>query len=184
MRYSLTSRPPALTGLTCCNGKGSTRRRRALLITPGLSALGASRGLGEAVTGFSVGDEVCALLAGGGYAEKVAVHAGQVLPVPDGTSVVEAGGLMEVACTVYSNVVQLAGLAAGETLLIHGGASGIGTFAIQLGRALGARVACTAGSRRQARPLPGAGRRAGDPATRTRTSSRRSRSSPADAAPT
>ena len=114
---------------------------------PGLECAGRISGLGDDVTGFSVGDEVCALLAGGGYAEKVAVHAGQVLPVPDGTSVVEAGGLMEVACTVYSNVVQLAGLAAGETLLIHGGGSGIGTFAIQLGRALGARVACTAGSK-------------------------------------
>ncbi|HXS64001.1 MAG TPA: NAD(P)H-quinone oxidoreductase [Streptosporangiaceae bacterium] len=114
---------------------------------PGLECSGRVCGLGENVTGFSVGDEVCALLAGGGYAEKVAVHAGQVLPVPDGTSVVDAGGLMEVACTVYSNVVQLSGLAAGETLLIHGGASGIGTFAIQLGRALGARVACTAGSK-------------------------------------
>jgi putative PIG3 family NAD(P)H quinone oxidoreductase len=114
---------------------------------PGLECAGRISGLGEDVTGFSLGDEVCALLAGGGYAEKVAVHAGQVLPVPDGTSVVEAGGLMEVACTVYSNVVQLAGLAAGETLLIHGGGSGIGTFAIQLGRALGARVACTAGSK-------------------------------------
>jgi putative PIG3 family NAD(P)H quinone oxidoreductase len=114
---------------------------------PGLECSGRIAGLGEAVTGFSVGDEVCALLAGGGYAEKVAVNAGQVLPVPDGASLVDAGGLMEVACTVYSNVVQLSGLAAGETLLVHGGASGIGTFAIQLGRALGARVACTAGSR-------------------------------------
>ncbi len=113
---------------------------------PGLECSGRISGLGENVTGFSAGDEVCALLAGGGYAEKVAVHAGQVLPVPEGTSVVDAGGLMEVACTVYSNVVRLSGLAAGETLLIHGGASGIGTFAIQLGRALGARVACTAGS--------------------------------------
>src|SRR5579863_1566332 len=113
---------------------------------PGLECSGRITGLGENVTGSSVGDEVCALLAGGGSAEKVAVHAGQVLPVPEGASLVEAGGLPEVACTVYSNVVQLAGLAAGETLLIHGGGSGIGTFAIQLGRALGARVACTAGS--------------------------------------
>jgi putative PIG3 family NAD(P)H quinone oxidoreductase len=113
---------------------------------PGLECSGHISGLGENVTGFSVGDEVCALLAGGGYAEKVAVDAGQVLAVPEGTSLVDAGGLMEVACTVYSNVVQLSGLAAGETLLVHGGASGIGTFALQLGRALGARVACTAGS--------------------------------------
>ncbi len=110
-----------LTGLTCCNGKGSTRRRRAPRITPGWSALDASLASGANVTGFAVGDEVCALLAGGGYAEKVAVDAGQVLPIPDGTSLTGAAGLMEVACTVYSNVVHLAGLAAGETLLIHGG---------------------------------------------------------------
>jgi putative PIG3 family NAD(P)H quinone oxidoreductase len=113
---------------------------------PGLECSGRIASLGANVTGFSVGDEVCALLAGGGYAEKVAVHAGQVLPLPDGTTLVDAGGLPEVACTVHSNVVQLSGLAAGETLLIHGGGSGIGTFAIQLGKALGARVACTAGS--------------------------------------
>jgi putative PIG3 family NAD(P)H quinone oxidoreductase len=113
---------------------------------PGLECSGRVAGLGANVTGFAAGDEVCALLAGGGYAEKVAVDAGQVLPIPDGTTLLDAAGLMEVACTVYSNVVHLAGLAAGETLLIHGGASGIGTFAIQLGRALGARVACTAGS--------------------------------------
>ena len=113
---------------------------------PGLECSGHVAGLGANVTGFAVGDEVCALLAGGGYAEKVAVDAGQVLPIPDGTTLTGAAGLMEVACTVYSNVVHLAGLAAGETLLIHGGGSGIGTFAIQLGRALGARVACTAGS--------------------------------------
>src|SRR5712691_3413864 len=114
---------------------------------PGLECAGRIASLGANVTGFSVGDEVCALLAGRGYAEKVAVHVGQVLPAPEGTSVVDAAGLPEVACTVYSNVVQLSGLAAGETLLVHGGASGIGTFAIQLGRVLGARVACTAGSR-------------------------------------
>jgi putative PIG3 family NAD(P)H quinone oxidoreductase len=113
---------------------------------PGMECSGRISRLGKNVTGFAAGDEVCALLAGGGYAEKVAVDAGQVLPIPDGTSLVDAAGLPKVACTVYSNVVDLAGLAAGETLLIHGGASGIGTFAIQLGRALGARVACTAGS--------------------------------------
>lgn len=113
---------------------------------PGLECSGRIAGLGAEVTSFSVGDEVCALLAGGGYAEKVAVDAGHVLPIPAGTTLLDAAGLMEVACTVYSNVVHLSGLAAGETLLIHGGGSGIGTFAIQLGRALGARVACTAGS--------------------------------------
>ena len=113
---------------------------------PGLECSGRISALGEGVTGWQVGDEVCALLSGGGYAERVAVPAGQVLPVPRGVTVADAAALPEVACTVHSNVVQLAGLAAGETLLVHGGASGIGTMAIQLGRAIGARVACTAGS--------------------------------------
>ncbi|HXP19318.1 MAG TPA: NAD(P)H-quinone oxidoreductase [Streptosporangiaceae bacterium] len=113
---------------------------------PGLECSGRISALGEGVTGWQVGDEVCALLSGGGYAERVAVPAGQVLPVPGGVTVADAAALPEVACTVHSNVVQLAGLAAGETLLVHGGASGIGTMAIQLGRAIGARVACTAGS--------------------------------------
>jgi len=113
---------------------------------PGMECSGRISRLGSDVTGWKVGDEVCALLAGGGYAERVAVPAGQVLPVPDGVSVIDAAALPEVACTVHSNVVTLAGLAPGETFLVHGGASGIGTMAIQLARALGARVACTAGS--------------------------------------
>ncbi len=113
---------------------------------PGLECAGTIAALGAGVAGWQVGDQVCALLSGGGYAEQVAVPAGQVLPVPAGLSVTEAAALPEVACTVYSNVVQVAGLRAGETLLVHGGASGIGTLAIQLGKALGARVACTAGS--------------------------------------
>jgi putative PIG3 family NAD(P)H quinone oxidoreductase len=102
--------------------------------------------VGEDVDGWSVGDEVCALLAGGGYAEKVLVPAGQVMPVPDGLELVTAGALPEVACTVWSNVFMVAGLQQGETLLVHGGAGGIGTFAIQLAHALGARVITTAGS--------------------------------------
>lgn len=114
---------------------------------PGLECAGTIAALGAGVAGWQVGDQVCALLSGGGYAERVAVPAGQVLPVPAGLSVTEAAALPEVACTVYSNVVQVAGLRAGETLLVHGGASGIGTLAIQLGKALGAQVACTAGSR-------------------------------------
>jgi putative PIG3 family NAD(P)H quinone oxidoreductase len=93
-----------------------------------------------------VGDEVAALLGGGGYAEQVAVPAGQLLPRPAAMSLVEAGGLAEVTCTVWSNVFMIAGLRPGETLLVHGGASGIGTTAIQLAAALGARVAVTAGS--------------------------------------
>ncbi|GLY88067.1 NAD(P)H-quinone oxidoreductase [Actinoallomurus iriomotensis] len=113
---------------------------------PGLEASGRIAALGEGVTGWSVGDEVCALLAGGGYAERVAVPAGQVLPVPKGVSLVEAAGLPEVVCTVWSNVFMLAGLREGESFLVHGGSSGIGTMAIQLAKAHGARVLCTAGS--------------------------------------
>jgi putative PIG3 family NAD(P)H quinone oxidoreductase len=112
----------------------------------GMECSGRISRLGSDVTSWKVGDEVCALLAGGGYAERVAVPAGQVLPVPEGISIIDAAALPEAACTVHSNVVSLAGLAPGEVFLVHGGASGIGTMAIQLGRALGARVACTAGS--------------------------------------
>ncbi|SCE71794.1 putative NAD(P)H quinone oxidoreductase, PIG3 family [Micromonospora viridifaciens] len=111
---------------------------------PGLECSGVVAALGPGVTGWQVGDEVCALLAGGGYAERVAVPAGQLLPVPAGVDLVDAAALPEVACTVWSNVVQLARLAEGETLLVHGGGSGIGTFAIQLGVALGATVVVTA----------------------------------------
>ncbi|MBB5787368.1 putative PIG3 family NAD(P)H quinone oxidoreductase [Jiangella mangrovi] len=89
---------------------------------------------------------MCALLSGGGYAERVAVPAGQLLQVPAGVDLVTAAALPEVFCTVWSNVVMTAGLRKGEVLLVHGGASGIGTAAIQIGRALGARVAVTAGS--------------------------------------
>lgn len=96
------------------------------------------------VEGWQVGDEVCALLAGGGYAEKVAVPAGQLLPVPSGVSLVEAAALPEVACTVWSNLILVAGLRAGQTLLVHGGGSGIGTFAVQFAKALGVKVITTA----------------------------------------
>jgi putative PIG3 family NAD(P)H quinone oxidoreductase len=117
---------------------------------PGLEASGRIAALGEGVTGWRVGDEVCALLAGGGYAERVAVPAGQVLPIPQGVSLVEAAGLPEVVCTVWSNVFMLAGLREGESFLVHGGASGIGTAAIQLAKARGARVLCTVGSEEKA----------------------------------
>jgi putative PIG3 family NAD(P)H quinone oxidoreductase len=112
---------------------------------PGLECSGTVAAVGEGVE-LPVGTPVCALLAGGGYAEKVVVPSGQVLPVPSGMDVVTAASLPEVACTVWSNVVLTAGLVAGETLLVHGGAGGIGTHAIQVGKALGARVAVTAGS--------------------------------------
>jgi putative PIG3 family NAD(P)H quinone oxidoreductase len=109
---------------------------------PGLECSGRIGGLGAGVTGWRVGDEVCALLGGGGYAERVAVPAGQLMPVP--TKVLEAAALPEVACTVWSNLVGVARLAEGETLLVHGGGSGIGTFAIQFATARGARVFTTA----------------------------------------
>ena len=112
----------------------------------GLECSGVVSAVGPDVEDWSVGDEVCALLAGGGYAEKVLVPAGQVMPVPNGVDLVTAGALPEVACTVWSNVFMIAGLQKGETLLVHGGAGGIGTFAIQLAHALGARVITTAGS--------------------------------------
>ena len=112
----------------------------------GLEASGTISAVGEGVKEWSVGDTACALLAGGGYAEKVAVPAGQLLPVPSGVSLVDAAALPEVACTVWSNVFMLAGLKSGECLLVHGGASGIGTMAIQLAHRRGARVAVTAGS--------------------------------------
>jgi putative PIG3 family NAD(P)H quinone oxidoreductase len=113
---------------------------------PGLECAGTVAALGDGVAGLAVGDEVCALLAGGGYAQKVVVPAGQVLPVPSTVDLVTAAGLPEIACTVWSNVVMTAGLSEGDTLLVHGGAGGIGTHAIQVGKALGARVAVTAGS--------------------------------------
>jgi putative PIG3 family NAD(P)H quinone oxidoreductase len=112
----------------------------------GLECSGRIAEVGEGVETWRVGDEVCALLAGGGYATKVKVPAVQVLPVPDGVDLVTAGSLPEVACTVWSNVVSHGALKAGETFLVQGGSSGIGTHAIQVAKALGARVAATAGS--------------------------------------
>jgi putative PIG3 family NAD(P)H quinone oxidoreductase len=111
---------------------------------PGLECSGTVTGLGERVTRWRVGDQVCALLGGGGYAQRVAVRAEHCLPVPDGVNLVDAAGLPEVACTVWSNVYDLGHLQPGETLLVHGGGSGIGTFAIQLAVATGARVLTTA----------------------------------------
>ncbi|HUO38309.1 MAG TPA: NAD(P)H-quinone oxidoreductase [Mycobacterium sp.] len=112
----------------------------------GMEASGVIAELGEDVAGWSVGQEVTALLAGGGYAEFVAAPAPQVMPVPDGIGLVAAAALPEVACTVWSNLVMTANLIQGQTLLIHGGASGVGTHAIQVARQLGARTAVTAGS--------------------------------------
>jgi putative PIG3 family NAD(P)H quinone oxidoreductase len=112
----------------------------------GLECSGTVSELGTGVTGLEIGDEVCALLSGGGYATRVAVPAGQVMPKPDGVDLVTAAALPEVAATVWSNVVMVAGLRSNDTLLVHGGAGGIGTFAIQLAAVLGARVLATAGT--------------------------------------
>jgi putative PIG3 family NAD(P)H quinone oxidoreductase len=112
----------------------------------GLECSGTVAAVGAGVSDWSVGDEACALLAGGGYAEIVAVPAGQLLPVPRGIDLISAAALPEVFCTVWSNAFMIAGLQRGEVLLVHGGSGGIGTAAIQLGAAVGATVAVTAGS--------------------------------------
>lgn len=131
--------------------RADVQQRRGLYPPP----QGASEYLGLEVSGrigdpgtsgFSCGQEVVALLAGGGYAEQVAVPAGQVLPVPNGVALVDAASLPEVAATVYSNLVMAAHLGTGDTVLIHGGAGGIGTLAIQLATALGAVPLATVGS--------------------------------------
>jgi putative PIG3 family NAD(P)H quinone oxidoreductase len=111
---------------------------------PGLECSGRVEAVGANVTRWHQGDEVCALLGGGGYAEKVAVRAEHCLPVPRGVSVQDAAALPEVACTVWSNVFGIGALKPLDTLLVHGGGSGIGTFAIQLASARGARVVTTA----------------------------------------
>ena len=112
----------------------------------GLECSGVISEVGEGVTGWSDGDEVCALLSGGGYAERVAVPAGQLLPRPAGVELATAAALPEVTCTVWSNVFLLARLRRGDNFLVHGGSSGIGTMAIQLAARAGARVFTTAGT--------------------------------------
>ena len=113
---------------------------------PGLEVSGTIAALGPGVTGWAPGMRVCALLSGGGYASRTTVPAGQLLAVPPSVDLVEAAALPEVVCTVYSNVFMAARLTAGETFLMHGGSSGIGTMAIQLAKHFGATVAVTAGS--------------------------------------
>jgi putative PIG3 family NAD(P)H quinone oxidoreductase len=113
----------------------------------GMEVSGVIEAVGDDVAAdWTVGQEVCALLAGGGYAEYVAVPAGQLLPHPVGLDLLDSAGVPEVACTVWSNLVMTAHLHEGQLLLMHGGASGVGSHAIQIGRALGVRVAVTAGS--------------------------------------
>lgn len=112
----------------------------------GLECSGRIAAIGPGVTNLAIGDEACALLSGGGYAEQVAVPAGQVMPLPPGVDLVTAASIPEVACTVWSNLIDVAHLGRGDVVLLHGGAGGIGTHAIQLAKALGATVAVTAGS--------------------------------------
>ncbi len=143
----------AITVAATAVNRADVMQRRGLYPPPpgvteviGLECSGTIAALGEGVEGHAVGDEVCALLAGGGYAETVVVPVGQVMAVPGGVDLVTAAALPEVACTVWSNVFMVAGLKPTETVLVHGGAGGIGTFAIQLAHQLGARVMTTAGS--------------------------------------
>lgn len=112
----------------------------------GLECAGTITAVGADVTAWSVGDRVCALLDGGGYADEVVVPSSQVMPVPSGVSLIEAAAIPEVACTVYSNLAMIAGVTAGHSVLIHGAGGGIGTFAIQWASAIGADVITTAGS--------------------------------------
>src|SRR6266576_4601415 len=112
----------------------------------GMECSGTLAAVGDGVDGWPPGAEVCALLAGGGYAEQVVVPTGQLLPVPRGVDLVTAAGLPEVTCTVWANVFMLAALRPHETFLVHGGAGGIGTMAIQLAHRHGATVLCTAGT--------------------------------------
>lgn len=118
---------------------------------PGLEVSGRIAAVGEGVSGLSVGDEVCALVISGGYAEYAVAEAGQCLPKPEAVTLVDCGGIPETFFTVYSNVVQRGRLAAGETFLVHGGSSGIGSTAIQIAREMGARVLATAGSAEKCR---------------------------------
>lgn len=113
---------------------------------PGLEVAGTVAGLGHNVTGLALGDEVCALVAGGGYAEYCVAPAGQCLPVPHGVPLLEAAAIPETFFTVWTNLIERGRLTSGESVLIHGGASGIGTTAIQLAKAFGAYVIATAGS--------------------------------------
>ncbi|XP_061363050.1 uncharacterized protein LOC133306704 isoform X2 [Gastrolobium bilobum] len=134
----------ALNGADMQQRKGSYPPPKDASPYLGLECSGAIESVGKNVSRWKIGDQVCAILSGGGYAEKVAVPAGQVLPVPSGISLKDATSFPEVACTVWSTVFMTSRLSQGETLLIHGGSSGIGTFAIQIAKYRGARVFVTA----------------------------------------
>lgn len=124
---------------------------------PGLEVSGRIVALGEGVSGLGLGDEVCALVISGGYAEFAVAEAGHCLPRPAALTLIDAGGIPETFFTVYSNVVQRGRLASGETFLVHGGSSGIGSTAIQIAKRMGARVLTTAGSAEKCRFCEGLG---------------------------
>ncbi len=142
---------------------------------PGLEVAGVVERVGAGVHGWETGDEVCALVSGGGYAEYCVAPAPQCLPVPKGMDFVAAAAIPETFFTVWTNVFERGRLQAGESILVHGGSSGIGTTAIQLARAFGARVFATAGSAREVRGVRAARRRAGDQLPRRRFRRRGSR---------
>ncbi|MCK5778737.1 MAG: NAD(P)H-quinone oxidoreductase [Rhodospirillales bacterium] len=130
----------------CVQRQGHYAPPEGVTDIPGLEVAGEVVALGEGVAGFTAGDKVCALVAGGGYAEYVCAPVPQVLPVPAGLSIVEAAALPETCMTVWTNVFERGHLTPGEALLVHGGSSGIGTTAIQIASQLGSRVMATAGS--------------------------------------
>ena len=135
-----------VNGADLAQRRGTYPSPRSAPSWPGLEVSGTIAERGAGVTRFTVGDEVCALIPGGGYAEQVVVDARLVLPVPQGVSLLDSAGLPEVCATVFSNVFMLANLQPGETLLVHGGSSGIGSMAIQLAVAHGAKVLTTVGN--------------------------------------
>ena len=136
----------------CLQRQGSYPPPPSASDLPGLEVAGHIVALGESVNSWSIGDEVCALLTGGGYAEYCTAPAPQCLPVPSGLTLQQAAALPETFFTVWSNIFDRAHLQPGESLLVHGGASGIGTTAIQLAKALGARVFATVGGSEKIQP--------------------------------
>ena len=143
--FAGVNRPDALQRAGLYNPPANASR------LPGLECSGTVVATGPGVTRWDIGDKVCALLPGGGYAEYAATHESHALPIPNGLSLRDAACLPETCFTVWSNVVMRGGLKGGERFLVHGGTSGIGTTAIQIARALGARVFATAGSDAKAR---------------------------------
>jgi len=143
LAYAGVNRPDAL------QRAGSYAPPASASPLPGLEGSGTVVEVGPGVTRWKIGDQVCALLPGGGYAEYAVCHEGHALPIPEGVSMRDAAGLPETCFTVWSNLVMRGGLKAGERVLIHGGSSGIGTTAIQISSALGARVYATAGTEKK-----------------------------------